>query len=114
VLAAIGIYGVMSYAVSQRTQEIGIRMALGAKARDIVSLVFGHGARIVIVGIVLGVAGSVIFAQLLQTLLFETNPSDPVTLSAVAFLLATVAFLACWIPARRATKVDPMVALRSD
>jgi putative ABC transport system permease protein len=114
VLAAIGIYGVMNYAVSQRTQEIGIRMALGARGRDIIALVFSRGARIVAVGIVLGVAGSVIFARLLQTMLFKTSPSDPITLGAVSLLLAMVALLACWIPARRATKVDPMVALRSD
>jgi putative ABC transport system permease protein len=114
VLAAIGIYGVMSYAVGQRTQEIGIRMALGARARDVLALVFGSGFRIVAIGVVLGLAGSVAFARVLQTMLFKTSPADPVTLGAVALLLAVVAFLACWIPARRATKVNPMVALRSE
>ena len=114
VLAAIGIYGVMSYAVSQRRQEIGIRMALGAKGRDVVALVFGRGARIVALGLVLGLTGSVIFARLLQSLLFNTSSSDPLTLGVVALLLALVAFLACWIPARRATRVDPMVVLRTE
>ncbi|HUR57228.1 MAG TPA: ABC transporter permease [Opitutaceae bacterium] len=114
VLAAIGIYGVMSYAVGQRTQEIGIRMALGAKARDVLALVFGSGARIVGVGLVLGLTGSAAFAHLLQALLFNTRPTDPLTLSAVAALLALVALMACWIPARRATKVDPIVALRAE
>lgn len=114
VLAAIGIYGVMSYAVNQRTQEIGIRMALGANVRDVLALVFGRGARIVAVGVTLGIAGSLAFARLLQTLLYNTTPSDPLTLGAVAALLAIVAFLACWIPARRAAKVDPMTALRSE
>jgi predicted permease len=113
-LAAIGIYGVMNYAVSQRTHEIGIRMALGAKARDVVALVFSSGARIVALGVVIGIAGSIAFARLLQSMLFNTSPSDPLTLGAVALLLAVVAFLACWIPARHATKVDPIVALRSE
>jgi putative ABC transport system permease protein len=114
VLAAIGIYGVMNYAVTQRTQEIGIRMALGAKARDVVALVFGSGARIVTLGVALGLLGAVVFARVLRTLLYNTSPADPLTLGAVALLLALVAFLACWFPARRATKVDPLVALRSE
>jgi putative ABC transport system permease protein len=114
VLAAIGIYGVMSYAVSQRTQEIGIRMALGAARADVLALVFGSGARIVAIGVLLGTAGSLAFARVLQTLLFKTSPSDPLTLVAVALLLALVALLACWLPARRATKVDPIVALRAE
>ena len=113
-LSAIGIYGVMSYAVSQRAQEIGIRMALGATVRDIVALVLGRGARIVAVGIAIGLAGAVAFARLLQTMQYNTTPSDPLTLGSVATLLALVAFLACWIPARRATKVDPITALRSE
>jgi putative ABC transport system permease protein len=113
-LAAIGIYGVMNYAVSQRTQEIGIRMALGANARDVVALVFGSGARIVALGVGIGLAGSVASARLLQTMLFNTSAADPVTLGGVALLLTLVAFLACWIPAHRATKVDPIVALRSE
>jgi putative ABC transport system permease protein len=113
-LAAIGIYGVMSFAVSQRTQEIGIRMALGAGARDVVRLVLGSGLQIVAFGVTLGIAGSIAFARLLQTMLFKTSSTDPLTLGAVALLLAGVAFLACWLPARRATKVDPLIALRSE
>jgi putative ABC transport system permease protein len=113
-LAAIGIYGVMSYAVSQRTQEIGIRMALGARARDVAVLVFGSGLRIVALGVAVGFAGSVAFARLLQSLLFQTSSADPLTFGAVAALLAGVAFLACWLPARRATRVDPIVALRAE
>jgi len=114
VLAAIGIYGVMSYAVSQRTQEIGIRMALGAKTRDVRALVLGSGARIVALGLVIGLAGSLAFARVLRTLLYHTSDTDPLTLALVSVLLALVAFLACALPARRATKVDPLVALRSE
>jgi predicted permease len=113
-LAAIGIYGVMSFAVSQRTQEIGIRMALGAKAPDVLALIFGSGLRIVALGVAAGLAGAVAFARLLQTMLYQTSPADPITLGAVALLLAVVAFFACWFPAHRATKVDPIIALRAE
>lgn len=113
-LAAIGIYGMMSYAVSQRVQEIGIRMALGAKTRDVVALVFGSGLRIVALGVAAGLAGAVAFARLLETMLYQTSPADPATLGAVALLLAGVALLASWVPARRATKLDPMIALRAE
>ncbi len=113
-LAAIGIYGVMSYAVGQRTQEIGIRMALGAKARDVEALVFNSGARIVALGLGLGLAGTLAFARVLRSLLFNTSAADPVNLLVVGGVLALVAAIACAVPARRATKVDPMVALRSE
>jgi len=113
-LAAIGIYGVMAYSVSQRTNEIGIRMALGAQARDVLQLILGSGARIVGLGVLIGLAGSLAFTRLLSSLLFNTSPNDPLSLIAVALTLSAVAFLACWIPARRATKVDPVVALRSE
>jgi putative ABC transport system permease protein len=113
-LAAIGIYGVMNYAVSQRTQEIGIRMALGARARDVLAMIFRNGARIVALGLVLGIAGSAAFARVLRSLLFNTSEIDPLNFSAVALLLAVVALLACVLPARRATKVDPIIALRAE
>ena len=111
-LAAVGIYGVMAYSVSQRTQEIGIRMALGAQVGDVIRLVSASGARIVVLGVFIGTAGSLAFAQVLQSLLFNTNPCDPLTLLFVGTLLTCVACLACWVPARRAAKVDPIVALK--
>jgi putative ABC transport system permease protein len=113
-LAALGIYGVMAYAVTQRTQEIGIRMALGAQARDVLGLMLGGGAKIVTLGVGLGLAGTLASARVLATLLYDTSPVDPVTLTVVAALLALVALLACWLPARRATRVNPLVALRSE
>jgi putative ABC transport system permease protein len=114
VLAAIGIYGVMSYGVSQRIREIGIRRALGAKGRDVIALVFGSGARIVGLGLVIGLAGSVAFARVLRTLLFNISEADPLNLLVVSVLLAFVALTACALPARRATRVDPMIALRNE
>ncbi|MDB6092560.1 MAG: hypothetical protein JWM32_122 [Verrucomicrobia bacterium] len=114
VLAAIGIYGVMAYAVNQRRQEIGIRIALGALPADVFRLVLGNGARIVGLGLLLGTAGALACARLLQSLLFNTSPSDPLTFVSIIALLACVGFLACWVPARRATKVDPLIVLRHD
>jgi len=113
-LAAVGIYGVMAYTVSQRTQEFGIRMALGAKQRDVLRLVSASGAKIVALGVLIGTAGSLAFAQVLRSLLFNTRPSDPLTLLLVGMVLACVACLACWVPARRAAMVNPMVALRNE
>ncbi len=111
-LAAVGIYGVMAYSISQRTREIGIRMALGARLGDVLRLVTSSGAKIVGWGLLLGVGGSVAFAQMLRGLLFNTSPIDPLTLLSVCALLGGVAGVACWVPARRAAKVDPVVALR--
>lgn len=112
ILTLTGIYGVISYTVSQRTQEIGIRMALGAQARDVLKLVIGHGLVLTLIGIGLGLAGAVGVTRLLQTLLFGVSPADLLTFGVVAVVLTVVAQLACFVPARRATKVDPMIALR--
>ncbi len=111
-LAAIGIYGVVAYSVSQRLREMGIRMALGAAPRDISRLVVGQGMRLVLAGIAIGFVASLWLSKFLASELFATQPRDPLTFSLVALVLAAVALAACWIPARRAMRVDPMVALR--
>jgi len=111
-LAAIGIYGVMSYAVGQRVHEIGIRMALGARAGDVLSLVLRQGLSLVVMGIVIGLMGAVWLTEAMKSLLFGVSPNDPPTFAIVSALLLAVAAAATYIPARRATKVDPMVALR--
>jgi putative ABC transport system permease protein len=112
ILAAVGIYGAMAYAVNQRTHEIGIRTALGAQRRDVLRLVMGDGAKIALFGILIGIAGALALTRLMAGLLFEVKPTDPATFAAVAILLAFVALAACYIPARRALLVDPLVALR--
>ena len=111
-LAAIGLYGVLAYTVTERTREIGIRTALGAQQRDVLSLVVGSGMRLALVGVGLGIAGALVLTRLMQRLLFEIKPTDPLTFVCVSMLLLGVALFACWLPARRATKVGPMVALR--
>jgi putative ABC transport system permease protein len=111
-LAAVGIYGVLSYRVALRTSEIGIRMALGARPRDVVKAVLRQGMTLVAVGILLGLGGAVSLARVLQGLLFGVSPNDPATLSGAALILAAVALLACWLPARRAARVEPLTALR--
>lgn len=112
VLAGVGVYGVMSYAVTQRTQEIGIRMALGAQVRDVVTLVMRSGLVLAIIGVALGLAGAFALTRLMRSLLFEVGPTDAVTFITVSVSLLVVALLACYLPARRATKVDPLIALR--
>jgi putative ABC transport system permease protein len=112
VLAAIGIYGVMSYVVAGRTREVGLRVALGAARGDVLFLIMRQGMSLALIGLVLGLLGGFGVAQLIVKVLFGVNPTDPVTFVGVALLLTLVAALACYLPARRATKVDPLVALR--
>ena len=111
-LAGIGLYGVLAYNVTQRTQEIGIRIALGAKQRDVVSLVIGQGMRMALMGVVVGMVAALGLTRVMRSLLYEVQPTDPITFVGVPILLGAIALLACWLPARRATKVDPIEALR--
>jgi putative ABC transport system permease protein len=114
VLAAVGIYGVMSYAMSRRTHEIGIRMALGARQAEVVGMVLRQGLALAGLGLLLGLAGALALTRLMRTLLYQVQAGDPLTFVGVSFLLAAVALLACYIPARRAARIDPLTALRHE
>jgi ABC-type antimicrobial peptide transport system permease subunit len=113
-MAAVGVYGVLSNAVSRRQREMGIRLALGAEPRQLRGLMLGEGLRQASIGVAIGLAGAVVLTRLMQALLFEVTPTDPLTFAGVAVLLLTVAALACYIPARRATKVDPVAIMRAE
>lgn len=112
ILASVGIYGVIANLVTQRTNEIGVRIALGARPRDVLALVIRNGMKLAITGVAAGVAGSLVLTRFLSSLVFDVSVTDPLIFIAVSLLLAGVALVACWFPARRAMKVDPMIALR--
>jgi predicted lysophospholipase L1 biosynthesis ABC-type transport system permease subunit len=111
-ITVIGLYGMLAYLVAERRREIGIRMALGAQPGNVLRLVIGQGLRLALIGVIVGLLGAWGLTRFMQTLLFGVNPTDPGTFAAIGVLLLFVALMACWLPARRATKVDPLVALR--
>jgi putative ABC transport system permease protein len=113
-LASVGLYGVMAYSVSERSREIGIRMALGAQRRDVLKLVVAQGMTLALIGIGIGLAAALALTRLMRSLLFEVSVTDPSTFAGLAALLSVVAMLACYLPARRATKLDPMVAFKCE
>jgi len=112
ILSAVGIYGVIAYLTGQRTHEIGVRVALGASSRDVLRMVLGEGMRIALIGVVIGLAAAFGLTRLITTLIYGVGTTDPITFASVAILLSGVALFACYIPARRAMRVDPIVALR--
>ena len=114
VLASIGLYGLLSFTVTQRQREIGVRMALGAQRRDVLNFVVGQGMRLVLTGVFIGLLGCLALTRVLTSVLFKVEPTDPLTFVTVTLSLCVVALLACYIPARRATRIDPMVALRNE
>jgi putative ABC transport system permease protein len=114
VLAAIGLYGVLAYNVTQRRREIGVRMSLGARPRDVLSLILGQGIKLALIGIAIGSVAALALTRVMRNLLYQVQPTDPMTFVAVSILLIGVAFFACWLPARRAASVDPMEALRHE
>jgi putative ABC transport system permease protein len=111
-ITLIGLYGMLAYLVAERRHEIGVRMALGAQPGNVLRLVIGQGLKLVVLGVIVGLIGAWGLTRFMQSLLFGVTPTDPGTFAAIALLLLLVALMACWIPARRATKVDPLVALR--
>ena len=113
-LAGIGIYGIVAYSVTERTHEIGVRLALGAQRRDVVTMIVAQGMVLTLIGTAVGVVSALLLTRLMSSLLFGVSAADPVTFAAIPVLLAAVAFVACSVPARRATRVDPLVALRAE
>jgi ABC-type antimicrobial peptide transport system permease subunit len=113
-LAAIGLYGVLAYAVTRRRREIGVRLALGAQKRDILSLIIRHGMKLALVGVGLGVVAALGLTRVMRSLLYQVTPTDPLTFAAVTLLLVVITLAACWLPARRAAQVDPMTSLRNE
>jgi putative ABC transport system permease protein len=113
-LAAVGLYGVLSYSVGQRTREFGVRLAIGATPRTLLTHVLRGGFRLAALGLAFGLAGALLLARLMQSLLYDVSPYDPISIGAAAVLLLAVGLFACWLPARRATRVDPVIALRAE
>jgi putative ABC transport system permease protein len=111
-LTTAGVFGVMAYSVSRRTREIGVRVALGAGSREVLAMILGQGIRTILIGVAAGIAGALALTRTVVSLLFGVTATDPLTFTAVILLMIAVALLACYIPARRATRVDPLVALR--
>ncbi|MDQ3135783.1 MAG: FtsX-like permease family protein, partial [Acidobacteriota bacterium] len=113
-LAVVGLYGVMAYNGVRRMREIGVRLALGARRRQIIGMMLEQGMRLLAIGLLIGFLGALATSRVLRSLLFEVSPTDPLTYAGVALLLAGVAAVACWIPAHRASRVDPMITLRAE